>query len=718
MERPEGVDPMAVKPTDHTSLSIVGKAVPGPKRDDDSSGAVEGGVEDRFERGPPSVGVPEVSVPLSRPSVERSPETLVGRPVGSGALLHRAAPVRVESGSTWSSALAAHYGQELPDKLVARIASAHQSESTRSPPGTILAPGLGALYGDIDHLGAGAESKIIERSDIVIPLRGQTIEDTVLAHYRGLDWGDRSPSPDFVSSASAAVRLLNGRSRYCEPPLLLALPNVDDLITLMERVHSDVVRLRARDLDAEKGTLSGVACAGELYSPESGEKLGDVAAFVYRDHLTEPGMAPEQAEREMQEILLAVMRWNRLATLDVSHLSEMYWPTVDQLRAFRAEPRVQVEALRFKRNAPTLWGAIAASSVDARARAVAAKDLKVERGTSPDARLGELERALESLVAMQLERLQDPNDVVDMAYIESLGGEESFDGDEVYAGVLSARKTGESMEEYAQRLFDGTLQSCELQEFVERPEFLVATHLGLTSRNGDFEPGQRESLIAGLERLGLVGEGGNLLVGGELDDVAVDQKTVAVLNEALHLDLERVEGEPMDAFLERAYSYTYGEGEMDTIKQLWLWNLMAKGDVASVDEMRQTMVARDEYRFVFDGFFLSADDEVLIQSLMSAEAYEVGASGEEPLTSSGHAEARRVLLKTRRRLIRLGVRLDAMSERQERLFRDSFMQMFTYLQNAEAEQEEFHEKVLIASRLMANRILEGELPGGPDSWFV
>ena len=88
------------------------------------------------------------------------------------------------------------------------------------------------------------------------------------------------------------------------------------------------------------------------------------------------------------------------------------------------------------------------------------------------------------------------------------------------------------------------------------------------------------------------------------------------------------------------------------------------------------------------------------------------------MTSSGHAEARRVLLKTRRRLIRLGVRLDAMSERQERLFRDSFMQMFTYLQNAEAEQEEFHEKVLIASRLMANRILEGELPGGPDSWFV
>ena len=196
-----------------------------------------------------------------------------------------------------------------------------------------------------------------------------------------------------------------------------------------------------------------------------------MAAFVYRDHLTEPGMAPEQAEREMQEILLAVMRWNRLATLDVSHLSEMYWPTVDQLRAFRAEPRVQVEALRFKRNAPALWGAIAASSVDARARAVAAKDLKVERGMSPDARLGELERALESLVAMQLERLQDPNDVVDMAYIESLGGEEIFDGDEGYAGVLSARKTGESMEEYAQRLFNGTLQSCELQEFVERPEF-------------------------------------------------------------------------------------------------------------------------------------------------------------------------------------------------------------------------------------------------------
>jgi hypothetical protein len=710
---------MAVKPTDHISLSIVGKAIPASEGRDDASQRAGGDSADRFETESSPVGVPEISIPASRPSVERFPDASGERPAGSGALLRRASPVRVESGSTWSSALGAHYGQDLPETLVARIAAAHQSESATPPPRTILAPGLGDLYRDRYHPGALAESKIIERADIVIPVPGQTTVDAVADHYEGVaDLGGAVPGPDFLRSASAAVNLLNGRSRYCGPPVLLALPNVDDLMTLMERLRSDVVRMRVRDLDVEGGAGSEVARAGELYSPESGERLGDVAAYVYRDHLTEPGMAPEHAERELQEILLAVMRWNRLATLDVSQLPEMYWPTVEQLSAFRAEPRVQVEAMRFKRNAPVLWGAIVASSTDARARAVAAKDLKVERGMSPDARLEGIERALESLVAMQLKTLQDPDDVVDMAYIESLGGEEIFEGDEVYAGVLSARKMDESMEAYAQRLFDGTLQPCELQEFVERPEFLVATHLGLTNRNGDFEPGQRESLIAGLERLALVDEGGKLLAGGESADVTIDQKTVAILNEVLHLDLERVEDEPMDAFLERAYSYTYGDAEMDIIKHLWLWNLMAKGGVASVDEMHQAMVARDEYRFVFDGFFLSADDEVLIGTLMSSDTSAGGSSGENDAVSPGHAEARRILLKTRRRLIRLGVRLDAMSERQERLFRDSFMKMLTHLQSGEAQEDEFHEKILIAGRLMANRILEGEAPGGPDSWFV
>ena len=68
--------------------------------------------------------------------------------------------------------------------------------------------------------------------------------------------------------------------------------------------------------------------------------------------------------------------------------------------------------------------------------------------------------------------------------------------------------------------------SYEIAEFTQRPEFLVAVHLGIMSRNGEFEPGEKQALVAGLQELGLMDENGSIVLDENAISSSIDAKTV------------------------------------------------------------------------------------------------------------------------------------------------------------------------------------------------
>ena len=98
------------------------------------------------------------------------------------------------------------------------------------------------------------------------------------------------------------------------------------------------------------------------------------------------------------------------------------------------------------------------------------------------------------------------------------------DASEVEPGQLEFRRNDETLNEYAQRLFNDTLKPRELELFNKHPEMLLAIHLKIMNRNTKWEPGQRDALETGLTKLGLMDEQGKIILQDCEDDACINRK--------------------------------------------------------------------------------------------------------------------------------------------------------------------------------------------------
>ena len=730
---------------------------------------------------------------ISKPSEERKPL----RSNFSDPLLTGGVVVVANEAERWTELLDRHYGVELPLALVERIAYAHNSTSSSLPPDKIIAPSLEELYHDIHSRDGNRAADIVQRSSIQIVAEGQTLEELLKDHYCGVGGLTHEDlDDDFVEIALMALSVLNGGNRYTGKPLVVALPSVDDLAMLVDRLRSDMSRMNVRReawrknqgsvdsspqealpplassrgsspsrtpssantksessnsppvvrtnirADGEVGVfrfgdpsslaqepqITGIAQAGKYYQPELGEKMADVAAYVYRDFLTRPGVTPEEAEKELQEIMLAVVRWNKLKTLDIGHVPVVYWPSVAQLERFMGHPEVRAGAEKLKLAAPHLWQAIVATSKDSQVRARIAQDLVVVENRTADEQLKAIQHASDIVYSMQLEQMWSNPDFWDLGFYGPVwdSNKDSGLGQRVAPGELLARKPNETFEQYARRLFDGVLASYEIAEFSERPEFLVAVHLGIMNRNGEFEPGAKEELLAGLLKFGLVNDNGTLLVGSDLNAAAIDAKTVAIIREKLGINIEREPGEPIDEFLVRASWHARSSQAQDAIKQLWLWNTMAKNGVQTlevVDNQSGDSIGLGanalDFLYSHDDVLDAYKDMLMLdESLWADDAWAVEPKGSASEEVDLGEEAQAIWHSTRLELMRAGIELELMTLAQMTEFRKSFKKLLEYLDQVERETAEFHEKVVIGARVCANRILNGESVGAPMTWFA
>ena len=734
---------MGVKPPENLSLSIVGKAIPKPDdlkvaKSKSSSVGEDGSdpVVDSFEVRPGDAGSQVRSVNDAR--AERMMEVSLTTPAVRNRrrdpLLRSAIPVATVPGESWEVTLTRHYQVPLSPVLLDRIVAANEPGSPGVPPKTVLAPALESIYQEFRGKGSQKIGKAIERADLVLVEEGQPLEEVIRSHYGNIaNFESDRIDDEFVRVVGIAAKALNGGSRYTQDSVVVALPRVEDLGKLIDRIRSGIARIDARreDQKAQEGSNKNgvpipgepekVATMGRAYEPEFGEKLGDVAAYVYRDYLTRPGMSEDEAAEELQEIMLSVMRWNRMATMDLANQPKMYWPTVEQLEVFRSNARVIREVENFKKSAPAVWEGIKLACRGTQARAEAAKLVKVSHLGTTREQLKAVDKVADTVFDMQLKQMWADSKMRDMPYFGTVWYEEEFEGDEVYAGSLAARKPGESDEVYAARLFEDTLSESELKEFTNRTDYLVATHLGIMDRNGGFEPGKKAAIQADLEGLGLVTANGRFTTTHFGSHAGIDQATVELVNRAMELDLQLEPGEAIDGFLERASWYTYSPEQFDLINHIWFWNAALKEGVSSIREVPRAFGGGESYDFVYLGGFLSEEEEALIESLYrAAEVIESGYA--ERKMEDTADEVGQVSLDFLRglgtRLVREGTALEEMSEDQLERFQDSMEQLVEYLMRLELQEEEYQEKMVVAIRVLSSRILAGEAVGGPDKWFI
>ena len=158
------------------------------------------------------------------------------------------------------------------------------------------------------------------------------------------------------------------------------------------------------------------------------------------------------------------------------------------------------------------------------------------------------------------------------------------DASEVEPGQLEFRRNDETLNEYAQRLFNDTLKPRELELFNKHPEMLLAIHLKIMNRNTKWEPGQRDALETGLTKLGLMDEQGKIILQDCEDDACINRKTAMVFQEATGLDIAYEEGETIDQFFSRAVQSNLSEEQKQTLRLLVFFNVMAKKNVVELKE--------------------------------------------------------------------------------------------------------------------------------------
>ena len=189
------------------------------------------------------------------------------------------------------------------------------------------------------------------------------------------------------------------------------------------------------------------------------------------------------------------------------------------------------------------------------------------------------------------------------------------------------RREGESVRDYADRLFEGTLTPHELSIFAENPELLLAFHLGFVDRQGEFEPGVKEEVMESLASTGLVGEDGDIILPEERTQRAVDLMTIAAFNEATGHDFELRDGEGVEAFFARITPGLDDPDQEYLVGDYIFYNIMATRALTSdtglsLDDSEDIFAEEPDWLAGLDDHELSElEQQLLYTQLFSGRSY-------------------------------------------------------------------------------------------------
>jgi hypothetical protein len=408
-----------------------------------------------------------------------------------------------------------------------------------------------------------------------------------------------------------------------------------------------------------------------------------------------------------------------------------------EIENFLGDRQVRQATDRFKSPKNQVWNEIRAISQGAQFRAEAIETLVV-RESAPDSRerIQGIEKANDVVFDMRVEEAANKASHVGLPQIGAIYGilmELYDDTREVEPGQLEFRRTDETLNDYAQRLFNETLKPRELELFNKHPEMLLAIHLKIMNRNTKWEPGQRQALEVGLTKLGLMDNQGNIQLHECEDNSCIDRKTAQVFSEAAGLELDFVEGETIDQFFGRAAQLPLTTEQKETLRLVVFFNVMAKKNVArleaegvkpediaqqtiSLDDVEANMGVRSGEFYGNFGSALSEHERVHLAAVMLADMQDGGVHAVEDTTSDG--DDRRVNAFRSRFLFEVQMQWGkplVFDDITDKLFREASLRMMEdMLDDVEEYEAKIHEGVRQCMRLL----LSGQPLGAPAAWFA
>ena len=710
------------------------------------------------------VGTPNVSSTVRAEQVPVSSDTFLRAPTSSNALSDQSSPTQglwserrgspqrliahseVLKGATsialqpeqdFETALRDHYGEALPDSLIKTIAALNR-RSEMPNRRVILAPQLDALYLELNPSERAAQRSMILNADFVVKGPDESLTDIIEGRY------GETLSPETRQVLETAIRFANGVSRGAQTGPIVALPQTEDLEKIMRRLYMevDVEAFRAgireelpkeADLSRLHGLAQHLASEGEtslVHEPEAGavfiptwdDRLGDVVRTAYADYLSAPGLTDDQADARMQRVLATVMVLNRLQDVELTDVEELYLPSVEQFETALSTRKMRRSIQAFLIRDPEL-----ASSVEEAARFTLDKiEYQRENPLSAESlTLDGIVAAEEELFMLrfrqEVERYMDetgaPRAGAISAVFDAMTADDDFSDTEIVF-----RREGESVRDYADRLFEGTLTPHELSIFAENPELLLAFHLGFVDRQGEFEPGVKEEVMESLASTGLVGEDGDIILPEERTQRAVDLMTIAAFNEATGHDFELRDGEGVEAFFARITPSLNDPDQEYLVGDYIFYNIMATRALTSdtglsLDDSEDIFAEEPDWLAGLDDHELSElEQQLLYTQLFSDEVIEgydlIDEDEEESLGWSPEVEKPVYATLTKR-----GLSLETLNDARKAEIREALAKLQAFLDDLELSVEEYENKIQLGSIAIADAIENGSPIGGPLSWF-
>ena len=435
--------------------------------------------------------------------------------------------------------------------------------------------------------------------------------------------------------------------------------------------------------------------------------------------------------------MATVARINDLTTVDVGASREIYLPSMREIEKFLSDRKVRQATENFKSPKNQVWNEILEVSQGAQFRAEAIETLVV-RESAPDSqeRIQGIEKANDVVFDMRVEEAANNATHVGLPQIGAIYGilmELYKDASEVEPGELEFRRPDETLNEYAQRLFNDTLKPRELELFNKHPEMLLAIHLKIMNRNTKWEPGQREALEVGLTKLGLMDNRGKILLDGCEDEGSINCKTADAFKQATGLDVSFEDGETIDQFFGRAAQLDLNDEQKDTLRTLVFFNVMAKKNVAKLkeqgvkaediadqtldlDQVECTMGVRSESFYGNSGSALSDYERaylaaVLLDEMDATEGVIESTPEEEIDDRNANAFRTRFKYEIEKQWGKPLI-FDDVTEKQ---FREASLRMMEdMLDDVNAYEQKIHEGVRQCMQLL----LSGQPLGAPASWFA
>jgi len=652
-------------------------------------------------------------------------------------LLRGADSIALKPGQDFAEALEAHYGQPISKALMKTLAELNQRGEAPNRR-VILAPKLESLFFELNPSERKAQRSMILNAEFKLLAPGQTLSDVVAQKY-----GD-SLSPETRQIVETAIRFANGVSRDGQLGPMIAIPQTEDLERITRRLYMevDVEEFRAGireelpkepDLSRLHGlaqhlakeqdtTLSTTPQAGSVFIPTWDDRLGDVVRTAYAEYLSAPGLTDEEADARMQRVLASVMVLNRLQDVELTDVEELYLPSVEQFETSLSGRKMRRQIQAFLIRDPELAASVKEASLFTLERIEIAQD--APQVVSP-LTLDGISAAEEELFMLRFREEVDrymeetgvPRAGAMSAVFEAMTASDDFTETEIVF-----RRSGESVRDYADRLFEGTLTPHELSIFADNPELLLAFHLGFVDRQGEFEPGVKEEVLESLASTGLVGADGDIILPEDADQRSIDLLTVAAFNEATGHQFELEEGEGVEAFFARITPELADPDEEYLVGDYIFYNIMAtrsltSGEGLTLDDSEDIFAEEPDWLAGLEDHELSDLEQAMLRTELFtddiSDAYGLSDADEEDSTgwTAELEKPVRMLLEQR------GLAFEGLTEERKAEIQEALAKLQAFLDDLELSVEEYENKIQLGSIAIGDALEKGSPIGGPLSWF-